>query len=586
MILQSLVQLYDDLVSRGVLARLGWSPSKISYALCLDKDGKLIQVVPQLHEEKSGKKDVLRPSSMQLPAPVKRTSSILPNFLWDNSIYMLGVRRYEEKKDKKKMEMPENGLVPCPEQFKASREFHHSLLDSVHTPTAEAILKFFDTWDYTDPSMFSLISEDLDGILSGSNLLFRVDGIFANEDREIQAVWQEHFEKSEGVRMQCLATGKTDYIESVHPSIKGVQGAQSSGAALVSFNAPAFCSYGKEQNLNAPVGKHASFAYTSALNYLLSDSKNVQHIGDTTVVCWAEGADPKYTAFSCAALFGSAPPEGITENDLRSAVKRLADGLPCKELDLDPNRRFYILGLAPNAARISIRFFLRNSFGAIMKNVNAHHERMEIAGSLYPSYPLWAMLKETVNPHSTDKKPSPAMAGATARAIFSGTPYPASLLEAVTIRLRAERKITSGRAAIIKAYYLKNTTPQCPKEVLTVSLNENSTNIPYTLGRLFSIYEAVQEAANPGINATIKDKYFNSASSTPATIFPILDNLCQKHLRKLDTGKRIYFDRLICDLKNRLGEAYPMRLTLPQQGSFNLGYYHQYTVRFTKKEDK
>ena len=178
------------------------------------------------------------------------------------------------------------------------------------------------------------------------------------------------------------------------------------------------------------------------------------------------------------------------------------------------------------------------------------------------------------------------MAGATARAIFTGTAYPASLLEAVMLRIRAEREITPGRAAILKAYYLKNPNPLCPKEVLTVSLNPDSTNIPYTLGRLFAVYEAVQEAANPGINTTIKDKYFNSASATPAVIFPILDNLCHKHLRKLNPGLRITYDRQIGELKNILGETNPIRLSLPEQGSFNLGYYHQKQYRYTKKEDK
>lgn len=447
-------------------------------------------------------------------------------------------------------------------------------------------MKFFDSWDAENPEHYSMLTDLPDDLLKSSNLTFRIDGHYIYEDSEIRSAWQANYDKTDGIKMQCLVSGKLDSIEPVHPPIKGVTGAQSSGAALVSFNAPAFCSYGKEQNINAPVGKYAAFAYTSALNYLLADRENVQHIGDTTVVCWAEGADPNYTVFSCAALFGAAPPQGLTDSDLRSAVKRLSDGLPCQELGLDPNRPFYILGLAPNAARISVRFFLRNSFGTIMKNVNAHHERMEIVGSPYPTFPLWALLRETVNPHSSDKNASPILAGSTARAIFSGSPYPASLLEAVTLRIRAEHNITPGRAAIIKAYYLKKPTPQCPKEVLTVSLNENSTNIPYTLGRLFSLYEAVQERANPGINATIKDKYFNSASSTPATIFPILDNLCQKHMRKLDTGMRIYYDRQICELKNRLGEAYPLRLTLPEQGSFNLGYYHQYKARFTKKEDK
>lgn len=199
---------------------------------------------------------------------------------------------------------------------------------------------------------------------------------------------------------------------------------------------------------------------------------------------------------------------------------------------------------------------------------------------------MWALLRETVNLNTTDKAPSPVLAGAVARAIFTGTNYPASLLEAVMLRIRAEREITPGRAAILKAYYLKNTNPYCPKEVLTVGLNENSTNIPYTLGRLFAVYEAVQESANPGINATIKDKYFNSAAATPAMIFPILDNLCQKHLRKLDTGLRISYDRQIGQLKAVMGECNPSRLTLPEQGSFYLGYYHQKQFRFTKKEDK
>ena len=223
-----------------------------------------------------------------------------------------------------------------------------------------------------------------------------------------------------------------------------------------------------------------------------------------------------------------------------------------------------------------------------MKNVNAHHERLEIVHGPndFSTIPLWALLRETVNPNSRDKTPSPVMAGATARAIFTGGLYPAALLEQTMLRIRAEQSITRGKAAIIKAYYLRNPNPDCPKEVLTVALNEASTNPAYTLGRLFSVYEAVQEAANPGINSTIKDKYFNSAASTPAAIFPLLDNLCQKHLRKLDNGKRIWFEKQIMALVAVLGEAYPARLSLPQQGSFNLGYYHQTQKRFTKKEEQ
>lgn len=575
MILQALTQLYEDLASRGEIDRLGWGPAKISYALCLDGNGQLNQMIPLLVESgSSGKKQVLRPRIMGLPAAVVRTGKALrSNFIWDNPSYILGA---DEKGD------PERGKR-C---FQICRELHHQLLDSVDSPIARAVLAYFDTWVPEQAPQHPALTDCWDGLMKGANIVFRVDGQYAQDDPAIQSAWNAHYGQSKGTKMQCLVTGKLDTIAAVHPTIKGVADAQSSGAAIVSFNAPAFCSYGKEQSLNAPVGKYAAFAYTSALNHLLADRDNVQRIWETTVVCWAEGADPLYSKYASAVLFGSTPPQGLTTDALRASVKRLASGLPCEELDLDPNRTFYILGLSPNAARLSIRFFYRNTLGAIMKNVNAHHDRMEIAGKLFSMTSLWAMLRETVNMNTTDKLPSPVMAGAVARAVFSGTPYPASLLEATMLRIRAERDITPGRAAILKAYYLKNPNSQCPKEVLTVSLNKNSTNIPYTLGRLFAVYEAVQEQANPGINATIKDKYLNSAASTPATIFPILDNLCQKHLRKLESGLKIYYDRQISELKNVLNEAYPLRLTLPEQGSFNLGYYHQKHTRFIKKEEQ
>lgn len=577
MILQALTKLYDDLVSKGKIPRPGWNPAKISYALCLDENGQLEYVLPVMAEVQVGKKTQLRPTLMELPAAVTRTVGILPNFLWDNSSYLLGV----DEKGK-----PERSLR-C---FEACGRLHHQLLDGVDTPVAKAILAYFDTWQPQEAQNHPALAGCWQEVQKGGNLVFRVVGTYARDDPGICQAWNDSYGETEGEKQQCLVTGDQDVPASVHPSIKGVFGAQSSGAAMVSFNAPAFCSYGKEQSLNAPVGRSAAFAYTAALNYLLSDKPNVHRIGDTSVVCWAEGAEPQYSMFAGLSLFGDALPEGLTDQDLRDAMKNLAQGLPCQPLALDPNRAFYILGLAPNSARLSVRFFFRNSFGAFMKNVNAHYDRLNIAGSLFKVMPPWAMLRETVNLNTTDKAPSPVMAGAVARAIFTGTTYPAALLEATMLRIRAEREITPGRAAILKAYYLKDneqrTNELCPEEVLTVSLNENSTNIPYTLGRLFAVYEEAQERANPGINATIKDKYFNSAAATPAAIFPILNNLSQKHLRKLDGGSRTVLDRKISDIMGVLGESYPVRLALPEQGSFYLGYYHQRQYRFTKKEDK
>lgn len=574
MILQALTELFEDLVRQGKLSAPGWSKAKISYALCLDESGALAAVMPTQHEETVKGKPKLMPNQISLPTTVTRTVGILPNFLWDNSSYLLGID------EKGKPERSRN----C---FRAAAELHHRLLDDVDTPAAKAILAYFDTWVPENAAAHPALADCLQDILKGGNLTFQVNGVFAREDPAIQAAWNTHYNGAEeGIQQQCLVTGKPDTAVAVHPAIKGVYGAQSSGAAMVSFNAPAFCSYGKEQSLNAPVGKYAAFAYTAALNYLLADRTNRHQIGDTTVVCWAKGAEAQYTDFADFSLFGDDLPEEWTEDDLYDAMRKLADGLPCPELSLNPDHPFYILGLSPNAARLSVRFFCRDSFGNLAKHVNEHYDRLEIVGSRYRFMPLWALLRETVNLNTTDKSPSPAMAGAVARAVFTGTHYPASLLEATMLRIRAERDITPGRAAILKAYYTKNSNKLCPEEVLTVSLNPDSTNIPYTLGRLFAVYEEVQEMANPGINATIKDKYFNSASATPAVIFSILGNLSQKHLRKLEAGQRIYYEKQIAALKGVLGESYPTRLSLPEQGSFDLGYYHQNQFRYTKKEDK
>lgn len=582
MIVQSLTQYYDAMLKRGAISAPGWGPASISYAICLDLDGNVQRLVNTTCETVVGKKTVLRPQTMTLPAAVKRSSGIAANFLWDNSIYILGAGK--DDGDKKKAQRN----IKC---FEAAAQLHHDILDGVDSPAARAILKFFDKWKPEDAPNAEALQDVFDDVTKGANITFRVDGEFAYEDEQIRAAWQ-HCQESGGdyAKMQCLVTGREDEIPNVHPAIKGVRDAQSSGAALVSFNAPAFCSYGHEQNMNAPIGKYAAFAYTTALNHLLADKNNVQYIGDMTVVCWAEDADERYQTMGISALFGNAEAHGQTADAVRAVLKNMARGLPSD--DLEPSHKFYVLGLAPNAARVSVRFFMQSTFGAFMKNINDHYERLEIVrpgwaddGLLTP----WEMLRATVNMKSRDKAPSAVMSGAVMRAILEGGRYPASLLEGVMLRIRAESDITWQRAAILKAYYLKNEHADCPKEVLTVGLNEASTNPAYTLGRLFAIYEAVQQDANPGINSTIKDKYFNSASAMPASIFPILGNLYQKHLRKLGDGSRIYYDKQVAALKCILGESYPQRMTLAQQGAFDLGYYHQTQKRYEKRnkeEDK
>lgn len=577
MILQALTSLYEALAQKGEISKEGWSREKISFALSIDEEGNLLRVTP-LFDTVDGPKGKTRevPQKMTVPIKVGNTS---PKFLWGNSGFILGTAN-----DK----TPE-AAKDC---FKRNRDLHHEVLKEIEVPAAKAILSFFDRWEPEKTLENELVTSCAGELLGKANMVFRFNGKFIHEIPQLAAAWQAHYGETAKERGQCLITGALDAIPNTHPLIKGVQGAKSSGAALVSFNESAFCSYKKKQNQNAPVGKYAAFAYTTALNHLLADRKNVHRIGDAAVVCWAENADKQYEDFAADLFFGDGDGDQSDEqwlSALQASVELLAKGLPCRELDLDPERKFYILGISPNAARLAVRFFYCDSFGNIVKNIKAHYDRLEIVRPSYDKYPmlpLWKLLSATVNPSAKDKTPNPAMAGAVARAVFSGGRYPASILECTFLRIRAEREITRERAAIIKAYYLRNPNEKCPKEVLTVSLNENSKNIPYTLGRLFSVYEEIQQAANPGINTTIKDRYFGSAAAMPATVFPILSNLAQKHLRKLSDAQRVYLDKKVMTLKSVLGEQYPAHMSLPEQGSFDLGYYHQTQARYTKKEDK
>lgn len=587
MILQALTAYYEQLVRQGKLSAPGWDDNfKVSYELRLNDAGQLLRVVPLLTEKTVGKKTVLAPRAMRVPAHEKRSSGIAANFLCDNSTYLLGA----DEKGK-----PERS-ADC---FKACAKLHHTILDGVDSPAARALLAYFDSWDPAQASTHPLLAEQWKEITGNANLIFGYEATdhshsFVNDDPAIQNAWQTHYnDRSADSDMgQCLITGKYAPIERTHPNISGVPGAQSSGAALVSFNAPAFCSYGHEQGDNAPVSKYAAFAYTTALNRLLADRSHCKHVGDTTILCWAENAEPVYQDAMSMFLFGANEAAGIQESDVQAALKRLSAGqtVPFLEKELSPDQHFYLLGLAPNAARLSVRFFLRDTFGSFAQNLQKHAEEMEIDCSekeKFRSLPIWAVVNETTRTvPGQPAKPSPQLAGDLLRAVLTGGRYPATLLNGVTLRIRAEQNVTRGRAAVIKAYYLRNYPTELNKEVYTVSLNE-TTNVPYLLGRLFSVLEAVQKAANPGINTTIKDRYFNAACATPGMSFPTLLRLSQKHLRKLNDGLATHYDKQITELMAQLPESgFPARLSLPDQGKFTIGYYHQTQKRYVKKNEE
>ena len=597
MILQALVHLYDELCKQGKIAEEGWGIAKVSHRIVLDEDGHLQGIVSAKKKVQRGRKEIEVPSEMIVPLPVTRSSGVKANFLCDNSSYFFG------KDDKGKP-------IRAKQCFEAAKEKHHQILDDCESKAARSVLRFFDTWDVDKAAENPILKENWDDIAT-SNFIFQVDGRDVLEDEAVRAAWNRCSEsdetgtdKEQGI---CLVTGKENQpISILHPKIKGVQGAQSSGANLVSFNATAFCSYGYDgmQGENAPVSERAAFAYGTALNHLLADKAHAKQMGDTTVVYWSEHAID--ACQDCFMSFLSDTADGMDDVTLDSIMEKMRNGLPAslEGVEISPDEPFYILGLSPNAARISVRFFLRNTFGEIMAHMMAHQDRLTLSGPAWESgkIPLWKLIKAAENPNSDKSGLSPLLAGSLMWSVLQDSPYPEALFQHVMMRIFADQdktddkgqitsyKIGYVRAAFIKAYLLKNRVQHWEGQI-QMAVNENCTSIAYVLGRLFSVLENVQEKANPGINATIKDRYFNGACATPAVVFPTLLKLSNAHLGKLEAGQAVYFNKKLGALMEKIpmpdtGVPFPARLSLEEQGAFVLGYYQETQSRYEKKEDK
>ena len=578
MILQALVKEYENLAQKGLVSKPGWSQAKVSYAIDLNADGSIKVIYSLQTEDQRGKKIVMVPALLYVPEMVTRSSGVAANFLCDNAKYMLGIDT----------DGTNDRVKDC---FQAAKEKHIALLKDVDNPMAKAICSFFETWNPENAKDNGCVQDKWEELNEGGNLIFCMGMDYAQDDSDIKAAWENSIEANgEEQTGICLVTGERTEIARIPRGIKGVPGAQSSGAALVSFNAPAFESYGKEQSYNAPVGKYAEFAYTTALNYLLSQRDYTFSMGDSMIVYWAESGKEQYQ--KC--FLNMFRPTKDNQKKLKDIFDSLKEDtkIYLEDAEMDPKQDFYILALAPNAARLSVRFFYVNSFGNILQNIAEHYERLKIVK------PVWAeqdylgirdMLNETVNQKSKDKTPAPNMAALVLQAILSGGRYPTSLYANTLIRIRAEsgdKKISWGRAAIIKAYLIKNY--DCMKGEKFMGLNKDCNDAAYVLGRLFSVLETIQKEANPTITTTIRDRYFNSACATPAVIFPVLIKLKNSHVKKLERdkgGAKVYYEKELTEIMGKLDD-FPKRLSLEQQGQFDLGYYHQQQEKYKKGEDK
>lgn len=574
MILQALCAYYEALAARDEIVRVGYGKENVSYALSISWEGELRRVISLKHEENRGKKKVFVPERMTVSERATRGVNIVPYFLCDKSAFFLGV---DDKGNAKR----------TAESFQAAKALHQGLLSGVDDPGARAICAFFERWNPEEAKSNPALADAYEEVQEGAMLIFFLpDGTYAHERPAIDTVFSAYAlaqADTGGERMRCLVTGEEGQpIALAHNKIKGIYGGQAMGLSLVSFNQNAFCSYGNEDSkraLNAPVGSYAAFAYTTALNQLLANSERKKRLGDMTVVFWAKSAEAGYED-----LFAiTSDPQPSDEQKMSAILSCVQAGLPIDWGTLQPKMPFYILGLSPNAGRAAVRLFLNGEFGDMIEHVMKHYARLQIAHAPYePQFlPPYALLRETANPNERTPTPPAPLAGALMRSIWLNDAYPEALLSMILLRIRAEHEVTYAKAAMLKAYMIQNKGKS--EEEIGVSLNENCVNRAYLLGRLFAVLEKAQQDANPGINTTIKDRYFASASSTPAAVFPTLIRLSRSHIAKAEYGKanEIAMSKILDMLP---AEPLPTRMTLEEEGMFYLGYYHQNQARYQKKD--
>lgn len=593
MILKVLSDYYDALANQGKITPIGWSIARVSFGLCLDKEGNLVNVYSLKRTPKDAKKEM--PIDMIVPEQIKKTSGIASNFLCENSAYLLGIGK-ESKEERK-----EDRIRQC---FEAARKLHHLVLDPYcDDNNVSAVLKFFDKWNPAYAQDKEVLVGYLDELRKGAALVFiGPDGKRIHEKEIVKKAWCEYRNRfSEGSNSlgRCLVTGEKAPIARLHPSIKGIAGAQSSGASLVSFNATAFESYGHEQadktgqGMNSPVSELTTFKYTTALNYMIADKQHTKRLSDMTLLFWSEDAGSESQDLFGGAMFGDGDEISIERLNEITEKFRKGEAVPYERSLLKGDVRFFVLGIMPNAARLAVSFYEENRFSDMLANLVLHYNDLNILKPVFAqdqNNTIWHLLYEASNKKSKDKKIPAPIVSSLLHAILSGTPYPMGLYENVMLRIRAEHDVNWRKAAIIKACLLRSYrrdvyNNQIPEEVLRVELNKESEYVPYVLGREFALLERIQQTANPDINTTIRDRYFTSASTTPAPIFALLIKLTQHHLKKINRDiDRRYYEKLLTELENRFHEPIPTRLNLQDQGIFYLGYYHQKQDFFTKKE--
>ena len=605
MILQSLNKYYDRLVTTkpDKIPTYGWNLEKISYCIVLNEDGSIFNIEDLRIPLEINKKITYLPRLLMVPVfPESRTVNIAANYLWDNSGYVFGLSNPPKEKDEKKLVKQ---LAKQDVDLQNKYEdfwLKVSAFDSTNSKTLQALQQFPSFWNKNKKDYLEKLGENLD-----VNFVFRliIDGKkFVHDCDEFKKQWacilSNYLEKlSDG---QCLVDGEITKIANLHGSIKGVDNAQPSGALVVSFNKDSFESYGLKSGKNASVGTGAAFKYVTALNHLLrKEDSNKQRlkIGDAVTVFWAESVDTldEEVAESFMAEAISPSTDAQENASLAGILQQVSQGKALKELrpDLDPNTKFYILGLSPNSARVSIRFWYSTTLDELTQRIAQHYQDLHIEPQLGNGLPeIWRLAYATAPIRDGKSKSddiSPQLAGGLGRAIFTGQNYPQSLLAQVLLRMRSDGVVNLIRVSLCKAVINRQIRLNkfTNTKELSMSLDVEEKNVAYRMGRLFAVLESVQkQALGKDINATIRDRYWGAASATPALVFPMLIRNAMNHLAKIrkdDEGKKhlaSFFDWQIRDIENGMPTSWSRNLNLQDQGRFAIGYYHQRYTRTIK----
>ena len=567
MILHALADYYRrkqaDSDPAGRLPAYGFEEKEIPFILEIDAAGRLVQIL----DTRSGEGKKKTGQRFLVPKAVKKTSGVAANLLWDTAEYVLGIdtRGKPERVAEQHADFCARiDALPETAQADAGVAAVRAFLASIDFD-ALAANPPWEEIKTTNPLLSFRLHGDVELVCQRPAVTVLAAG-----------------EPDEETTVTCLVSGEQAAPERLHAAIKGVWGAQSSGANIVSFNLDAFNSYGKSQGANAPVGKAAAFAYITALNHLLAKGSTQRiQVGDASTVFWAEEAHELENAL--ADLFGESPKDDPDRGT--DALRALYRAVDTGRFSVGSDKtRFYVLGLAPNAARIAVRFWDTAPAIELARRIRQHFDDIAVARS--PRDPehlsLFRLLAATAVQGKADNI-APNLGGEVMRAILEGLPYPATLLNAAVQRCRAEQQVSYPRAAVIKAWLNRDARRrQSPQEEFSPMLDPDHPSTAYRLGRLFAVLEKIQEEASPGLNATIRDRYYGAASSTPVAVFTTLLRLKNHHLGKLHAGRATQMEKLIGEIMAGVAD-FPRHLNLPDQGRFALGYYHQRQTFFTKR---